>query len=276
MKEIIYADTLFCVNFSMDFLALYLAGRMLHAPPRPLRLAAGAAIGALYSLAVLFFPCGTPTRTIALAAASGLCILIMCAAAFGWNRRRILHGGSVFLAASVGIGGCMNALYSLLGRLGGRDPASTEIPGPLFPILAIAAGGISLLWIRLRPIRPEERVVKAELTAFGSTLPLRLLCDTGNRLREPIGGRPVIILSREALRPILPAELCGMGDTDADIIRRWKLRLIPSASIGGKCLLVGFLPDRITVNGQPVEAAAAIGDHIGGDIDGILPPELIQ
>ena len=46
---VIYADTLFVVNFSMDFLALYITGKSLHTPIRPGRLALAAALGALFA-----------------------------------------------------------------------------------------------------------------------------------------------------------------------------------------------------------------------------------
>ena len=54
MEQVIYADVLFAVNFSMDFLSLYLTGKVFRARMRPVPLTLAAGIGALYGTASLF------------------------------------------------------------------------------------------------------------------------------------------------------------------------------------------------------------------------------
>ena len=47
----IFADVLFVINFSMDFLALFLTGKILSMPVRGKRLAAASALGSVRSSA---------------------------------------------------------------------------------------------------------------------------------------------------------------------------------------------------------------------------------
>ena len=46
---VIYSDILFLINFSLDYLCLFIAGRLLHRGGKAWRLLLGAAVGGLYS-----------------------------------------------------------------------------------------------------------------------------------------------------------------------------------------------------------------------------------
>ena len=50
----VYADLLFLVNFSMDFLCYYLCARLLRRPLSLWRGIAASALGGIYAVAVLF------------------------------------------------------------------------------------------------------------------------------------------------------------------------------------------------------------------------------
>ena len=53
MEQIIYADVLFIVNFSMDFLALYITSKILHHDCHFLPMTLSAGLGALYGVVSL-------------------------------------------------------------------------------------------------------------------------------------------------------------------------------------------------------------------------------
>ncbi len=84
-------------------------------------------------------------------------------------------------------------------------------------------------------------------------------------LTDPIGGRPVILLEKAAMMKILPEPLrtcfCrgdpeGFTSLAGENARR--VRLIPALSIGGRTLLLGFLPEAVTVSGVEKEAVLAV------------------
>ena len=56
MTEEIYGDVLFLINFSMDFLSLFITGKIMHLKMNKWRLLASATVGGVYGVASLFFP----------------------------------------------------------------------------------------------------------------------------------------------------------------------------------------------------------------------------
>ena len=117
MTEEIYGDVLFLINFSMDFLSLFITGKIMHLKLKAWRVLVAASIGGVYGVAALFFPFdGIP-----LVFANIACAAVMCFAAFR-SRGKI---SSVFLCCllfyGVGmlLGGAMTALYSRIGKYTG-------------------------------------------------------------------------------------------------------------------------------------------------------------
>ena len=54
MKQTLYGDVLFLVNFSMDFLTLYITALILHRSVKKRRFVLSAAIGGVYGVAACF------------------------------------------------------------------------------------------------------------------------------------------------------------------------------------------------------------------------------
>lgn len=286
MTTVIYADSLLAVNFSMDFLALYIAAKLLHITIRPARLAVGALIGAVFALAsVISEPyMRGGAWMIVMIAASVMCAFIMTACALGG---RVISAALTYGAVNIGLGGVMTALYSFIGKAAdayGVTPvsASPSTSPLLFAVISLISGAVSLLYGKFRTRSVDRRHVTATIEAFGSKFETTLLCDSGNLLREPFGGKPVLILSAATLEGILPAELIEtakaperMTSLPEAIAKR--IRLIPAGSVMGDGMLLGFIPERINIDGREIDAVAAIGtgteDYDGSD--GIIPQALI-
>lgn len=260
---VIYADTLFFVNFSMDFLALYLTARMTRRRVRPVRMATAAAVGAAFAVLAAALGSGWQEGA-AIAAASAAVAAIVAAAmtalAFGQAGGCTL----IFAGVSMGLGGIMTAAIGMLERITGGSMHVTPDASPvLFAVVAAVSGGFTLLWGRVR--RRSRRHDVITVTAFGQTWTLTVLVDSGNLLREPISGRSVIIAAASRL-PVTEE----MWQTRA--------RLIPAGSIGGRRILRGFLPDRVMCGGRELDAVVALdprADSYDG-CDGILPEILIS
>jgi hypothetical protein len=95
------------------------------------------------------------------------------------------------------------------------------------------------------------------------------MCDSGNFLREPASGRPVIITGYSTLCPLLPPELhyafrrkntAALGEIDMKYMKH--VRIIPISTVGHSGILLGFLPDKITVDGIERDACIAIDDNV--------------
>ncbi len=287
LGTVIYADSLLAVNFSMDFLALYIAARLLHAPLRPLRLAAGALIGAVFALAAVVteaYIYGSAWMAAELVL-SGIFAVIMCACAFG--HKRVFGTALTYGAVNIGLGGIMTALYSFVGRISdtlGAVPVSTSPSAspPLFGVIALVSGAVSLLYGKFRWRSGAKRRINVTVWAFGCEFSAELLCDSGNLLCDPYSGKPVVIISCASLQGILPTEIIQAARmperiTSLSEAAALRVRLIPAGSVTGQGMLLGFTPERLCIEGRETDAVVAIGTDITdyGGSDGIIPQTLI-
>ncbi|MBQ8509888.1 MAG: sigma-E processing peptidase SpoIIGA [Clostridia bacterium] len=258
MTTVIYADSLLALNFSMDFLALFLSGKVLRSKIRPGRLSLAAGLGALYSLLAVFLSETSMGGRITSTCAWAACTPAMAAIAYGGSLPVIAKTTLLFGGVSLALGGTMTALYSLLGRLGGVPSADAGSP-LTFALIVLISGGVSLLWNRAR--RESVREVSVCISVGGETVTLRCLVDSGNLLIEPISGKPVIIV---------PPGRFGEPEPR-------RLRLIPATGVTGSRMLTGFLPDGVTLDGRAVDAVIAVdreAEDFGG-CEGIVPEILI-
>ena len=90
------------------------------------------------------------------------------------------------------------------------------------------------------------------------------LADSGNRLREPFSGAPVIV----ARRSLFP-------DTETP-------RVIPYQTVGGEGMLTAFRPHRVTVHsgkrrGTVGEVYVALSEHIQNeDYQAVVDPKIFS
>ena len=271
MFTVIYADTLFFVNFSMDFLALFITASLSHAVVRPWRMTAAALLGALFALAEAIIGgklAGVLPRLI-LTAAWILTAIAMTRLAVGGGWRTLL----LFAGVNIGLGGLMTALLSLVMRLADSlsipRPDASPLSSPwLFAAIAIVSGIVSLLWGRAG--KKSRRRLDVTVRAFGGEVTLPMLIDSGNLLREPYSGRPVIVVAAARIAPILPAALSSAAPADLASLPpelASGLRLIPTSGVTGARLLIGIQPERVMADGRTLDCMLAI-DPAGTDYDG--------
>lgn len=280
MQQVIYGDVYFAVNFTMDWLALFLTAKAVKLPSRPLRLTLSAALGGVYALASLFLPDGNPLSAFTALAVPFLLILI----AFGWQGRgdtlRIL---AVFWTVSFLLGGASTAVSYLLARLARREISFggqvETLPAPIpfwgLLLLALLIAFVVSLLLRARQKRPATVQVEigdddAPLTALVG------LVDSGNLLTEPLSGLPVIVVDR-ASADFLPAELQFLreGSTPPPTPR---LRLIPYSTAAGEGILYGYLPRVVRIKGKSRSACVAIAPlpaDPSRSVQAILPASLL-
>ncbi len=96
--------------------------------------------------------------------------------------------------------------------------------------------------------------------------------DTGNTLREPFSGDPVIVVKKE----VFPEIKCCTNES-----LQSGFRLIPFSSVGGDGLLPAFRAEKIIIteqkNNYRVSAYIAIceNDKITGEIQALVPSALL-
>ena len=263
MEQIIYGDVLFIINFSMDFLSLYITSKLIHREPSVFALVFGASIGALYGVISVF-----QRGNIVISFFINVSVaMLMCYIIFGFSSiMALIRNTVVFYAVGLLLGGSMTALYTLINNgLSGRgiviDGQSavlfTDIPIWSFALLAILSVILSYVFSFVLKKKGEQKTAKLTVTYKNKTVELSGLCDSGNLLCEPAGGAAVAICSYDKLEPILPigvrplfyeSKVGLLEYCDTEFAKR--VRMIPASHVGGKGMLVGIIPDKAEVNGE--------------------------
>lgn len=261
----VYADLLFLVNFSMDYLCAYLTASLLRRRAVPWRLLAASALGGVYAVLALFLPL---SRAGALAADAAVCV-VMCAILFGERGAPLRFFGvacALFVGVSMAMGGMMSGLFNLLNRMElPVDALGSESDGLSAWMFALVAGISTLAGLRgSRLLRRSAARRYARLTVVLGTrqVELQALLDSGNLCRDPISGRAVIFIDPQSARTLI-----GEGEArDPDMARRF--RLVPMETVSGRRLQKAYLPDRVVLTdsggAHTVEALIAPAETLRG------------
>ncbi len=292
----VYADVLLALNFFLDFFLLWAAGCFLRRRTPLWRLLAAAALGALYGAGLLLPGLTWLYRIPAVVAVS----LILLLVAYPWQGYgaffRLL---AVFYLTAFAMAGAVLAGSRLLAgqglSFGMRETVRwASLLFGLMMAAILARRGMALI---KRNWQKDEFRVILEVWLAGRSCKLTALIDTGNDLREPLSGLPVIVAEYRFLQPLFPERLrlaWQLYQEDAARLVQFlaeeggqdgwarRLRLVPFASIGkNHGLLPGFRPDRliITENGRRYGVDAYIcivsrGFSAGTDYQAVINPEI--
>jgi stage II sporulation protein GA (sporulation sigma-E factor processing peptidase) len=253
MEVTVWGDLLFFVNFCIDFQCLFITAKLLHRKFFPWRSVLFASFGALYAVAALFF---ATSGAVAFLLDLLVCFL-MCVGSFfqaGEAKGRIFLPFLFYFGVSFLVGGAMSGMAALLSHLslpfGGASGG--EVSGGAFFLLALLGGAITLLWGGAARRRTHAAEVKVRVRIEECSAVMVGMVDTANLLVDPMGGRPVIILSARVANRLFCtpyAHIFANSDVESlsslppELARR--TRLLPSASVAGERLLIGVLPDAV-------------------------------
>lgn len=199
-----YIDQFFLEQLLTDGILLFLAAKLLGKNLSVRRLAAGSAVGAAVTTALIYL--GHPMLSF---------LGLVCAGIVSFTGRELRRLPGVILAL----------LFTTV-CFGGVQSAAAELVEPPFVVSAAAAGCILYEAKRRYTEKEYQSQSKAEVTIVwdGISLTLQGFVDTGNSLQEPLSGSPVSILDQRAA-----GELLSEG---------WEMRrgfyLIPYRTIGRK------------------------------------------
>lgn len=264
---VVYLDRVFLLNLLLDYLLLLaaaqLSGRTLHR----LRLLACAAGGGAYAVLTFLPGCGflrTPLCQLAVGSIIALC-------AYGGRGRPAL----LFLLLSGGLAGFVLALglwagspTGLLGRV-----YRGEVSWPL--LLGAALGFYVLLRLLLGQGARHGggELLKITISVCGRKQTVTALYDTGNTLRDPVSGRPALVLERNAAEELWPPEVAAVlasplppEEKMARLHRQGAavtFSLLPFRSVGTPAgLLLAARSDYIEINGRRYpRTPVALSEH---------------
>ncbi len=287
MEQTVYADLLFLINFSMDFLCLFLTSKLLSRRLSLPRAILAASLGGIYAVAELVL---LPDNAVSLLCNLGFCLL-MCLTAFYSKREHILSLLLItlsFLLASALLGGIMTACFSLLNRY--APPVTSEsadIPAWIFCLVSVISALATFFGGKHLRSRSSSKGAEAEIKLNNRTLKIRAMCDSGNLLKDPVSGKPVLLISSKHASSLFPPSCPPVSTWDPQSVTglppfiHSRIRFIPTSSVGGNRLIIALRPDELLLHD---ERGAHVADALVGfaDLSGagqeykaLIPPELI-
>lgn len=282
MIQTVYGDILFLVNFTMDFLTLYVTATVLKRRVKIKRFCFAAALGAVYGVAACFMQGAVIIDIIINIAVS----YIMCLIAFD---KRILPCLALFYGAGCLIGGVTTAFFALIDGVSINQASPTEpltrvgeIPLGWMAVTAVGAAFAAIAGGRMTKKRRQAKDVRVSVVSHVGSFVFDGILDSGNLLTDPISGKEVIILRRKEFLSMLPPILRkfyaeGSAESLSELNSEFavSVRLVPSESIGGQRLLLCYIPRRISIDGVERSAIIAMGDGLDFDGRAALVPSVL-
>ncbi len=190
---VVYVDSVFVLNALMDYLLVLCAARLAGIPLRRRRYLLAGLLGGAYAVAVflpgLDFLAATPVKL-----AAGI---LLALAAYG-GEAKLLRLTLLLFAVSCAMAGCVLALGLVAG--GGVPMVNgvfyTDVDAKVLLIAAAAAYLVLTVVFRAaagKGVRGE--LVRVQVCLAGRTTAFTAFCDTGNALRDPVSGAPVLVVA---------------------------------------------------------------------------------
>lgn len=289
--QTVYADVLFLINFSMDFLVFYICARLAGRRLYPFRSALASALGGAYGVASLFIDTNGFITSVCDVAA----LIVICCVAFASKNMRLrdFFGRCILFALISSIlGGIMTALSSMLERSGFASleyESGDDISVWLFALIAAAGGAAAFVGGKRMKRIAAAKSADVEIRMNGKRIVIRAMTDTGNMLTDPLSGRAVALCELNAIENLFPAEMINYwrnGEFSSGICSEIasKIRFIPArGALGGKTsLLAAVEPDAVTVINDKGKREADIliapvpYNLSAGESRALLPPGLVD
>lgn len=272
---VIYADILFIVNLYIDFFLIISAVKFLHLKVSTVRSIFGAALGAICSFSAIL-PIQNNFISILLnIAAAFLISLAVTAPSKLWVYIKFSCAYFIFSFLFAGVMLMLTNIFPLKNTVVRNNIVYFDI-SPIFLFVSTAVAYIIIHLSRkyLMPSASNVRYKKIIIENGGKKAEVFAKADTGNALREPFSGLPVLIAEHDTLSPILPKSLID-GEPEASD----KIRLIPFNTISGDGILRGFKADKVYFSGSEdtIDCYIAVYDKklSAGSFDGIYNPDIL-
>lgn len=265
----IYVDIIIIENLIMNFIILYATALILKIKLSFFRLLIASFIGSIYAALQYISNMKILSNIII---KTFLSIIIVWVAFHPQNIKKMCKQLMLFYLTTFTFGGVATYLIYIL------KPQNIIIKNGMYVgtyvlkvifIGAILGTGILLISFRIskNKISKKDMVCKIKLKLNGKEIILDTMVDTGNMLREPITGNPVVVVEKNSLYDMLPKEILNntesilggdFGKIPEDVKQEYipKLKFIPFSSLGKQNgMLIGIKPEELKVINEDIEEA---------------------
>ena len=263
---ILYADVLFAINFSMDFLALFICSMIMRRRINKKRIILASFFGAIYSVVDVVLALQAFIK-IAISVSVAVVICVIC---FAESKiKSIMALCVMYLFTSATLGGIMSLVYTLFNSVLSKIIDKHTYAGAYngartFIIIGITAI-VAVIFSRILLAKKDLKNIAVQIKLADESYILNALCDSGNLLTEPISGKAVILVGEESKigKKIISIE---------DIYKRY----IPYKDANSEGILKGAIPNEVVINNKKVTAViATVKRNDFGGFDALVPSALL-
>jgi len=255
----IYIDIVFIENLCMNYIILFATAFIMKIKIHHLRLILSAALGGVYAI-LSYMQIVQMYSNMLLKIVLSICMVYI--AFIPKNIKVLLKELIMFYLVSFVFGGCA---FALLYFVKPQDIFMKDgVYIGTYPLKIALLGGIVgfvITYIAFKVVK--SKIVKkslfynVELKMEERVIKIKTMLDTGNMLKDPITGVPVIVIEKEGLQGLIPNDI--LKNTDKIIGGDWeqckesneyraRFRIIPFTSIGKQNgMLLGFKIDEIKI-----------------------------
>ena len=243
---VIYGEYLFLENFFIGGILLFLSGKLIGGQVTPWRIALGAIACGLVSFSIFIPMSGILSAVYRITAA----VLITMIGLGGCGVLSVLKKSLLFLILTFLTGGSVMAflLWQQETAVTGSGAIYME-PVTWFKLICFGTivFGISFWFVKLVRRIKYEKSISGEMILYvdDRQYSFRAMVDSGNFLKEPISGKPVILLDRKGKRKLSKEISAKGGHGSENLIFPERYAVVPFKAVGTKCgCLEGFRSDK--------------------------------
>lgn len=269
----VYADILFLINFITDYLCLYVTGKVMGFRIKKIWLTVASVIGALYGTASAVVPMLEPVCAVAVS-------LIMVVTAFSVKGIvRFLKAVVLLYCVSMLLGGIMTFVQQTVYANRHLYIFSGGAGLPLFLAIFCTVLLFMLACSKLFSIYIHNVSRNCILTFEDKSVKVNLLVDTGNTLKDPYTGLPVVVVKKDVLDRLFGKDGVHVKDTEIDVNTAvaYGIRFVTANTVSGCTILTVYGAVKIHTGkgkGNKLNAVVAADFNKNNDYsgnDGVMP-----
>ncbi len=285
MKQIIYVDILVIVNLFVNYFLLLATAKFFCIKWKTSRLILGEILGGIYSLYIL-----APELPWFISSVIKLFMSVtIIAATFGIKKPTQFFKILIyFYSVNFLFSGIMMAVWCWF-KPNGMQVNNAVVYFNISPVILIISTIISYIIIEainkiVNKRRLDHKIINLKIKFRTNQISITAKIDTGNFLKEPFSGLPVIVARETSVKPLLPVNTYEQikdysADKFTDILNL-KIRMIPFKTISEESVLPAFKPDCIKINESEVQKEVYIAlcedKFMPQNAEALINPEILD
>lgn len=263
----IYIDIIIVENLIMNYIILYATGLISQNKISHLRIIFASIIGAIYAVTEYISKLNIYSNILLKIILS---IVIVFIAFYPQNVKKMFKLLVLFYLTTFTFGGVATYLIYVLKPQNIIIKNGMYVGTYVLKVIFIGAiVGTIILIIAFKfaknKITKKDMICKVKIKLNGKEIVLDTMVDTGNMLKEPLTGNPVVVVEKTSLYDLMPKEILNntelilggdFGKIPENIKNEYisRLKIIPFSSLGKQNgMLIGIKPEKLYVINEQSE-----------------------